>query len=82
MNPIHDIHNSLTRRRFFGQAGIGLAALSALLQANRGRAKTPGGMRLAASPIYRISRPKRSASFTWCNRAARRKSTCSIPSRT
>jgi hypothetical protein len=31
MNPIHDYKNSVTRRHFFGQAGVGLAALSTLL---------------------------------------------------
>lgn len=31
MNPILDYHNNMTRRHFFGRAGIGLAALSTLL---------------------------------------------------
>lgn len=31
MSPIHRYQNSLTRRHFFGRAGIGLAALSTLL---------------------------------------------------
>ncbi len=31
MFPIHDYRTSMTRRRFFGRAGVGLAALSTLL---------------------------------------------------
>ena len=77
-------HLMMTRRQFFGRCslGIGTAALATLLTENGHAAMlAQGGEASPASRGCRISRPRRSGSFTCFSRARRRNWNSSITSR-